>query len=60
MFQVAERICGPDMKTTSCPIVIDFLVRKGVISPENGKKNFNLESVTNKGRNFRGRSSRVV
>jgi len=33
--QVAERICGPDMKTTSCPIVIDFLVRKGIISPEN-------------------------
>lgn len=29
-------IASPDFKTTSSPIVIDFLVRHGVISPETG------------------------
>ncbi|XP_055711662.1 uncharacterized protein LOC129806876 [Phlebotomus papatasi] len=30
-----ERLFSPDFKTTSCPVVIDFLIRHGVITPEN-------------------------
>jgi len=29
-----------DFKTTSCPVVIDFLIRHGIITPENGKHFF--------------------
>lgn len=32
-----ERAFGPEFKTTSCPVVIDFLIRHGFITPENGK-----------------------
>lgn len=32
-----EKVFSPDFKTTSCPVVIDFLIRHGVITPENGK-----------------------
>lgn len=27
----------PQFKTTSAPVLLDFLIRKGYISPENGK-----------------------
>ncbi|XP_053675784.1 uncharacterized protein LOC128726028 [Anopheles nili] len=30
-----ERVFMPDFKTTSCPVVIDFLIRHGIITPEN-------------------------
>lgn len=30
-----ERVFTPDFKTTSCPVVIDFLIRHGYITPEN-------------------------
>ena len=32
-----EKLFAPDFKTTSCPVVIDFMIRHGVITPENGK-----------------------
>ena len=34
--QCLERIFSSDFKTTSCPVVIDFLIRHGYITPENG------------------------
>lgn len=33
-----EKVFSPEFKTTSCPVVIDFLIRHGVITPENGEK----------------------
>lgn len=33
-----EKVFSPEFKTTSCPVVIDFLIRHGVITPENGKQ----------------------
>ncbi|XP_055906490.1 uncharacterized protein LOC129941790 [Eupeodes corollae] len=30
-----EKVFTPDFKTTSCPVVIDFLIRHGYITPEN-------------------------
>ncbi|KAJ8980767.1 hypothetical protein NQ317_016016 [Molorchus minor] len=33
--QSIERILSPDFKTTSAPITLDFLIRHGVITPEN-------------------------
>lgn len=35
-----ERVFAPDFKTTSCPVVIDFMIRHGIITPENGKNSF--------------------
>lgn len=35
-----ERVFSPEFKTTSCPVIIDFLIRHGFITPENGKNNF--------------------
>lgn len=32
-----ERVFTPDFKTTSSPVVIDFLIRHGFITPENGE-----------------------
>lgn len=32
-----EKVFSPDFKTTSCPVVLDFLIRKGVVTAENGK-----------------------
>lgn len=29
-------ICSPKFKTTSTPVVIDFMIRHGIINPENG------------------------
>lgn len=31
-----QMIFSPDFKTTSAPVVIDFLIRKGLITPDNG------------------------
>lgn len=33
-----ERIFSPEFKTTSAPVIIDFLIRHGFITPENGKQ----------------------
>lgn len=30
-----ERVFAPDFKTTSCPVVIDFMIRHGIITAEN-------------------------
>lgn len=35
--QCLEKVFSPDFKTTSCPVVLDFLIRRGVITAENGK-----------------------
>lgn len=29
-----ERVFSPDFKTTSCPVILDFLIRHGFITPE--------------------------
>jgi hypothetical protein len=33
-----ERVFSPDFKTTSSPVLIDFLIRHGFIDPENEPK----------------------
>lgn len=33
-----ERVFSPEFKTTSCPVIIDFLIRHGFIGPENEPK----------------------
>lgn len=35
--QCLEKVFMPEFKTTSCPVVIDFLIRHGFITPENGE-----------------------
>ncbi|XP_055541525.1 uncharacterized protein LOC129727579 [Wyeomyia smithii] len=30
-----EQVFAPDFKTTSCPVIIDFMIRHGIITPEN-------------------------
>lgn len=37
--ETVNRILSPDFKTTSCPVIIDFLIRHGIINPENGELN---------------------
>lgn len=32
-----QRALTPQFKTTGAPVLIDFLIRKGYINPENGK-----------------------
>lgn len=32
-----QRALSPQFKTTSAPVLLDFLIRKGYINPENGK-----------------------
>lgn len=32
-----ERMCLSTFKTTSVPVVLDFLIRHGYVTPENGK-----------------------
>ena len=39
-----ERVLSPHFKTTSIPVSLDFLIRHGYITPENGK--FFFRSVT--------------
>jgi hypothetical protein len=34
--EALEKVFSSDFKTTSCPVVIDFLIRHGLISPETG------------------------
>lgn len=36
VLECVEKILSPEFKTTSCPVVLDFLIRHGVITPENG------------------------
>lgn len=38
--ELIEKICDPEMKTTSCPVLLDFLIRKGLLSLELGKVPF--------------------
>ncbi|XP_066993580.2 uncharacterized protein [Anabrus simplex] len=33
--EIIEKVLSPGFKTTSCPVVIDFLIRHGLITPEN-------------------------
>ncbi len=33
---VADIVCSDKFKTTSCPMVVDFLIRHGVVNAENG------------------------
>ncbi|XP_046407687.1 uncharacterized protein YJR142W isoform X3 [Ischnura elegans] len=33
--ETLERIFSTDFKTTSCPVVVDFLIRHGLVTPEN-------------------------
>ena len=40
--EVLYMICDPSFKTTSCPVALDFLVRRGIVTPENGNYLFLL------------------
>lgn len=40
-----ERLYSPEFKTTSCPVVVDFMIRHGIITPENGK--FSSSPISN-------------
>lgn len=42
-----NRILSPDFKTTSCPVIIDFLIRHGIINPENGELNIYIKLSNN-------------
>ena len=35
--EVLEKICDPQMKTTSCAVTLDFLIRRGILTLERGK-----------------------
>lgn len=35
-----ERLFSSDFKTTSIPVVLDFMIRHGLVNPENGKTYF--------------------
>lgn len=38
LFQDAlARVLSTDFKTTSCPVVLDFLIRHGIITPDSGE-----------------------
>ncbi|KAE9526851.1 hypothetical protein AGLY_013499 [Aphis glycines] len=41
--ETVNRILSPDFKTTSCPVIIDFLIRHGIINPENVTAGLKLE-----------------
>lgn len=32
-----EKMLSPEFKTTSAPVIIDFLIRHGIVSAENGE-----------------------
>ena len=36
--KLVEQICDSDMKTTSCPVTLDFLIRKGIVNAETGNR----------------------
>ncbi|XP_073977038.1 uncharacterized protein [Rhodnius prolixus] len=33
--ELIERLFSPEFKTTSCPVVVDFLIRHGIVTPDN-------------------------
>ena len=35
--ELVRQICDSNMKTTSCPVTLDFLIRKGIVNSESGK-----------------------
>ena len=35
--EVLEKICDPQMKTTSCAVTLDFLIRRGILTLEKGE-----------------------
>lgn len=35
--QLKEKLVSNEFKTTSCPVTIDFLIRHGIITPQNGE-----------------------
>lgn len=35
--ECVQRALSPHFKTTSAPVILDFLIRRGYINPENGK-----------------------
>lgn len=37
-----ERMCMSTFKTTSAPVVLDFLIRHGFVTPENGELRTNI------------------
>lgn len=41
-LECLERCFAPDFKTTSCPVLLDFMIRHGIITPENGERMFFL------------------
>ena len=34
--ELLDKICDSDFKTTSCPVTLDFLIRKGIVNFESG------------------------
>lgn len=40
--QCLEKILTDDFKTTSSPVTLDFLIRHGVVTAENGKCNYSI------------------
>jgi hypothetical protein len=32
--ELVDMVCDPEMKTTSCPVTLDFLIRKGLVTLE--------------------------
>lgn len=35
--ECVQRALTPEFKTTSAPVLLDFLIRRGYINPENGE-----------------------
>ena len=35
--ECVQRALTPEFKTTSAPVLLDFLIRRGFINPENGE-----------------------
>lgn len=49
--QCLERLFSPDFKTTSAPVILDFLIRHGLVSPEFGESMIII--ITFRGRVYR-------
>ena len=41
--KVLDLICDPQFKTTSAPVTIDFLIRKGIITIDTGEKCLSID-----------------
>ena len=53
--KLVEQICDSDMKTTSCPVTLDFLIRKGIVNAETGNRPIVFyKFLMNKMRKWRG------